>query len=28
LKTGESFNDAVFKAAYGLKGLGLPLKGL
>lgn len=28
MKTGESFNDAVFKTAYGLKGLGLPLKGL
>lgn len=28
LKTGESFNDAIFKTAYGVKGLGLPLKGL
>jgi len=28
LKTGESFNNAIFKTAYGLKGLGLPLKGL
>jgi processing peptidase subunit beta len=28
LKTGEGFNDAVFRTAFGLKGLGLPLKGL
>lgn len=28
LKTGELFNENVFKTAYGLKGLGLPLKGL
>lgn len=28
LKTGEEFNNAIFKTAYGLKGLGLPLKGL
>ena len=28
LKTGEDFNEAVFTTAFGLKGLGLPLKGL
>lgn len=28
LKTGELFNENVFKTAYGLKNLGLPLKGL
>ncbi|EGR30646.1 processing peptidase, putative [Ichthyophthirius multifiliis] len=28
LKTGELFNEYVFKTAYGFQGLGLPLKGL
>ena len=28
MKSGESFNEAVFRTAFGLKGLGLPLKGL
>jgi len=28
LKTGEEFNENVFRTAYGLNGLGLPLKGL
>lgn len=28
LQTGEAFNDTVFRTAYGLKGLGMPLKGL
>lgn len=28
LKTGEDFNDAIFRTAYGLRGLGMPLKGL
>lgn len=28
LKTGEAFNENVFKTAFGLKGLGLPRKGL
>ena len=28
LNTGEDFNDALFRTAYGVKGLGMPLKGL
>ena len=28
LKTGEAFNEAIFQTAFGLKNLGLPLKGL
>jgi len=28
LQTGEEFNDRLMSTAYGLKGLGLPLKGL
>lgn len=28
LNTGEDFNDYIFKTAYGLRGVGLPLKGL
>lgn len=28
LKTGEDFNESVFRTAYGLRGLGMPLKGL
>jgi len=28
LKTGEDFNEAVFRTAFGLRGVGLPLKGL
>jgi len=28
MKTGESFNEAVFQTAFGLRGLGMPLKGL
>ncbi|KRX03740.1 Metalloenzyme, LuxS/M16 peptidase-like protein [Pseudocohnilembus persalinus] len=28
LKTGEHFNEALFQTAYGLQGLGMPLKGL
>lgn len=28
LKTGEHFSEAIFSTAFGLTGLGLPLKGL
>jgi len=28
LQTGELFNETVFKTAYGVTGLGLPMKGL
>jgi len=27
VKSGEGFNEAVFKTAFGLEGLGMPLRG-